>query len=75
VTWLDPKIGFEISAAPGFTFNGENPDTDYRGDIPVSTQLMWTHDFDVENRLEGNLGLLTVSLPLSGHSPAPADLE
>jgi len=45
------------------------------GDVPVSTQLMWTHDFDVENRLEGNLGLLTVSLPLSGHSPAPADME
>jgi hypothetical protein len=30
VTWLDPNIGFEISVAPGFTFNWENPDTDYR---------------------------------------------
>jgi hypothetical protein len=29
VTWLNPKIGFEISVAPGFTFNWENPDTDY----------------------------------------------
>jgi hypothetical protein len=130
VTWLDPKIGFEISAAPGFTFNWENPDTDYKtgtefhvefallqhfsktfaagvagfhyeqvtgdsgagaklgafkgrvtsigpvvtysfnlGKIPVSTQWMWTHDFDVENRLEGDVGLLTVSMPLSvaGH--------
>ena len=39
------------------------------GKIPVSTQLMWTHDFDVENRLEGDLGILTVSMPLSvgGH--------
>jgi hypothetical protein len=27
---LDPKTGFEVSAAPGFTFNWENPDTDYR---------------------------------------------
>jgi hypothetical protein len=130
VTWLDPKTGIELSAAPGFTFNWENPATDYTtgtefhvefaalehfskkfalgvagfhyqqitgdsgagarlgdfkgrvtsigpvmtynfnlGKIPVSTQWMWTHDFDVENRLEGNLGLLTVSLPLSvaGH--------
>jgi hypothetical protein len=45
------------------------------GEIPVSTQLTWTHDFDVENRLEGNLGLLTISMPLSGNSPAPPDLE
>lgn len=136
VTWLDPNIGFEISVAPGFTFNWENPDTDYKtgtefhvefallqhfspkfaagiagfhyqqvtgdsgagavlgdfegrvtslgpvvtynfnlGKIPVSTQLTWMHDFDVENRLEGNLGLLTVSFPLSGTSPPPASIE
>ena len=30
VTWLDPSVGFEVSAAAGFTFNGENPDTNYR---------------------------------------------
>lgn len=30
VTWLDPKLGLEISAAAGFTFNLENPDTDYK---------------------------------------------
>jgi hypothetical protein len=30
VTWLDPKIGFEVSAAPGFTFNWKNPDTVYK---------------------------------------------
>jgi hypothetical protein len=29
LTWLDPKIGWELSSAAGFTFNGENPDTDY----------------------------------------------
>ena len=29
VTWLDPKTGWEISLAPGFTFNGENPATNY----------------------------------------------
>lgn len=30
VTWLDPQRGHEVSVAAGFTFNGENPDTDYR---------------------------------------------
>jgi hypothetical protein len=136
VTWLDPNIGFEVSVAPGFTFNWENPDTDYKtgtefhvefallqhfsqrfaigvagfhyqqvtgdsgagaslgdfegrvtafgpvatynfnlGKIPVSTQLTWMHDFNVENRLEGNLGMLTISLPLSGSSPPPVSLE
>ena len=130
VTWLDPKIGLELSSAVGFTFNGENPDTDYTtgtefhvewalvqhfsktfslgfagyhydqitgdsgagatlGDfegrvtaigpvmtygfnfakIPVSTQWSWFHEFDVENRATGDVGMLTVSVPLSvtGH--------
>lgn len=30
VTYLDMKTGVELSAAAGFTFNGENDDTDYR---------------------------------------------
>ena len=30
VTWLDPTVGLEVSAVGGFTFNGENPDTDYK---------------------------------------------
>lgn len=29
VTWLDPDSGIDLSAAAGFTFNGENPETDY----------------------------------------------
>jgi len=29
-TWLDPKIGLEISALAGFTYNWENPATDYK---------------------------------------------
>ncbi len=126
VTWLDPKTGFEISAAPGFTFNWENPDTNYTtgtefhvefavlehftkkfavgiagfhyvqltgdsgsgavlgdfkgratalgpivtydfaiGKTPVKLQGMWLQEFGVEHRLEGDYGLLTVSLPLS----------
>jgi hypothetical protein len=28
-TWFDPERGFDISAALGMTFNGENPVTDY----------------------------------------------
>jgi hypothetical protein len=126
VTYLDPKLGHELSVTAGFTFNGENPDTDYRtgtefhveaalmqhvsktfafgiagyhyqqitgdsgagaklgafegrvtgigpdvtytfmcGKIPVSTELKYFREFDVENRLTGDAGLLTVSLPLS----------
>jgi hypothetical protein len=130
VTWLDPKTGWELSSAAGFTFNWENPDTDYQtgtefhvewalvrhfsktfalgvvgyyyqqvtgdsgvgarlgdfegrvtalgptltysfqlGKVPVSTQWSYFHEFDVENRLEGDAGLLTISMPLSvpGH--------
>ncbi|MGX1786584.1 SphA family protein [Bosea sp. NPDC055332] len=29
-TWLDPKIGLDISATVGFEINGKNKDTDYR---------------------------------------------
>ena len=123
-------MGLELSSAVGFTFNGENPDTNYTtgtefhvewalvqhlsktfslgfagyhydqitgdsgagatlGDfegrvtaigpvmtygfnfakIPVSTQWSWFHECDVENRATGDVGMLTVSLPLSapGH--------
>jgi hypothetical protein len=125
-TWLDPKIGLEVSNAAGFTFNGENPDTNYQtgtefhyefavvqnfskkfglgvngyvydqvsgdsgrgarlgsfegrvaavgpvanlnfmlGKLPVSTSLKYFHEFDVENRLEGDSGFITVTMPLS----------
>jgi hypothetical protein len=126
VTWLDPKIGLEISAAMGFTFNDENPTTDYKtgtefhfeyavvqnfskhfgigvngyvydqvtgdsgpgarlgpfegrvaavgpvanltfavGKLPVSTNFKYFHEFDVQNRLEGDVGFVTVTMPLS----------
>jgi hypothetical protein len=126
VTWLDPARGHEISVAAGFTFNWENPDTDYKtgtefhvewaliqhisktftlgvagyhyqqvtgdsgagatlgdfegritaigpvmtytfecGKIPVTTQLEWMHEFGAENRAEGDMGLVTISMPLS----------
>lgn len=38
-TYLDPKKGHEFSAALGFTYNFENPDTDYQNGI--SSHLDW----------------------------------
>ncbi len=125
-TWLDPAIGLEVSSAAGFTFNGENPETDYKtgtefhyefavvqnfsqkfgigvngyvydqvsgdsgagarlgpfegrvaavgpvanlnftiGKLPVSTSVKYFHEFDVQNRLEGDSGFITVTMPLS----------
>lgn len=130
LTWLDPKSGLEFSIAPGFTFNGENPDTNYTsgtefhlegavmqhlsksvaigvagyhyqqitgdsgagavlgdfkgevsaigpnltynfvlGSTPVLTSVRWLHEFNAKNRLEGDAGFLTVTVPLGG---APA---
>jgi hypothetical protein len=129
VTWLDPKTGFEVSVAPGFTFNGENPDTNYRtgtefhleaavmqhfseafaigvagyhykqvtadsgrgallgsfkgevsaigpnvtynfevGGVPVFTSVRWLTEFGAKNRLEGDTGFLTVTVPIGGAS-------
>ena len=126
VTWLNQKSGLEVSGAAGFTFNAENPDTDYKtgtefhfeyaavqnfskhfgigingyfydqvtgdsgsgtnlgafegraaaigpvanlnfqlGKIPVSTSLKYFHEFDVQNRLEGDAGFFTLTMPLS----------
>ena len=130
VTYLDMTTGLELSGAAGFTFNFENPDTDYKtgtefhlelaamqnfsksfalgvagyyyeqvtgdsgsgarlgdfegrvlgvgpavnltfelGKIPVSTNLKYFHEFDAKNRLEGDAGFVTVTMPLSvaGH--------
>lgn len=125
VTWLDMSRGHEVSVAAGFTFNGENPDTDYKtgtefhvewaliqhfsktftagiagyhyiqvtgdsgsgarlggfegrvnaigpvmtytsmhGETLITTQLEWMHEFGAVNRTEGDMGMLTVSLPL-----------
>jgi hypothetical protein len=126
VTYLDAAKGHEVSVTAGFTYNWENPDTDYKtgtefhiewgliqhvsktftlglagyhyqqvsgdsgagaslgdfegrvtalgpvmtyafecGKIPVSTEWKYMHEFDVKNRAEGDMGMLTVSMPLS----------
>lgn len=130
LTWFDPKSGWEVSLAPGFTFNGENPDTNYKtgtefhlegavmkhlsksvaigvagyhyqqvtgdsgagavlgdfegevsavgpnltynfvlGTTPVFTSLRWLHEFNAKNRLEGDAGFLSVTMPLGATAP------
>ena len=125
LTWLDPSIGAELSTTAGFTFNFENPATNYTtgtefhaefaatkivsqqfsfglagyyynqitgdsgpgatlgafegqvaalgpainytimlGQIPISTNLKYFHEFDVRNRLSGDAGFLVVTMPL-----------
>lgn len=129
VTYFDAKRGHEVSLTAGFTFNGENPATDYKtgtefhvewalmqhvsktfafgiagyhyeqitgdsgagariggfegratgigpditytfmcGKTPISTELKYFREFDVENRLTGDGGFFNVTVPLSvGH--------
>jgi hypothetical protein len=131
VTYLDMKTGVELSGAAGFTFNGENDETDYKtgtefhlegaamqhfsktfaiglqgyyyqqitedsgpgtrllggfegrvlalgpgidfsfelGKTHVAGNLRYFHEFDVENRLEGDAGYLNFVIPLSGGAP------
>ncbi len=130
-TWFNPQNGHEASVAAGFTFNGENDDTNYEtgtefhveaalmqhfskafaigvtgyyyqqvtgdsgagavlgafkgevtalgpsmtynfalGKLPVATTFRWFHEFDVENRLEGDGVYFTATIPLGGARPA-----
>lgn len=124
VTWLDPSSRFEFSISPGFTFNGENPATNYKtgtefhvesalmlhmtpalslgiagyhyqqisadtgsgavfgplkgqvsaigpnvsynfkaGATPVYASFRWLREFSARNRLQGNVGFLTLTVP------------
>ena len=36
------------------------------GQVPVLTNLKYYREFDVENRLEGDAGYVTVTIPLGG---------
>jgi hypothetical protein len=36
------------------------------GKTPISTSLRWLHEFDAENRAEGEAAFLTVTVPLAG---------
>jgi hypothetical protein len=127
MTYLNTENGFELSLAPGITFNGENPATNYKsgtefhvegaamkhltktfalgvagyhyqqisgdsgsgavlgsfkgrvsalgpnltynfqvGKTPVLTSVRFLHEFNVKNRLAGNVGLFTLTIPLGG---------
>jgi hypothetical protein len=132
-TWLDPKIGLDLSVAAGATFNGTNDATQYRtgdefhlewtaeqhlskqfsvgligyfyqqftgdsglgarlgsfkgrtvalggtmgfnfdvGQVPWSVRLKAYKELDVENRLEGAAGFLTLAIPLYVAQASPA---
>ena len=63
----DSGAGARLGGLEG-RVTGLGPDVTYTfmcGKIPVSTELKYFREFDVENRATGNAGFLTVSLPLS----------
>ena len=125
LTWFDPASGWEVSVAPGVTFNGENPDTNYKtgtelhveaavmkritGELSVGlagyhyrqitgdsgagavlgpfkgevsaigpnltynfqlgtrhifTSVRWLHEFKATNRMAGDAGFITVTVPI-----------
>lgn len=127
LTWFDPASGWEVSVAPGVTFNGENPDTNYKtgtelhveaavmkritGELSVGlagyhyrqitgdsgagavlgpfkgevsaigpnltynfqlgtrhifTSVRWLHEFKATNRMAGDAGFITVTVPIGG---------
>jgi hypothetical protein len=45
VTWLDPQIGLDLSAAAGFTFHAENPDTEYQSGNEFHLELAAVKSF------------------------------
>jgi hypothetical protein len=53
-----------IGATAGFNFQ--------LGQLPVSTRLKYYHEFDATNRLQGDAGFLTVSMPLWVQPPPAA---
>jgi len=45
------------------------------GSMPVNSSLKYMKEFDVENRLKGDVGMLTFSMPLSIATPAVSVAE
>ena len=48
VTWLDPSTGLDLSLAAGFTFNGENPATDYTTGTEFHVEWAVSQNFSKE---------------------------
>ncbi|NUS68567.1 MAG: transporter [Ensifer adhaerens] len=44
-TWFNPETGLDLSGAAGFTFNGENPATDYRTGTEFHAEWAVTQHF------------------------------
>jgi hypothetical protein len=60
---LGPFRGEVTAIGPNLTYNFQ------MGAVPVFTSARWLHEFDAKNRLEGDVGFVTVTIPLGG---APA---
>jgi hypothetical protein len=63
----DSGSGARLGSFEGHV-TGLGPDVTYTfmcGKIPVSTELKYFREFDVENRLTGDAGFLNVTVPLS----------
>jgi hypothetical protein len=133
-TYLNPENGFEVSFAPGVTFNGENLDTGYQsgtefhfeyavmehfseqfaigvsgyyydqitgdsgtapgpfkgkawaigpaidwnfqlGEVPISLKAKYLHEYDVQNRLEGEAVFVQLAIPLWVPGAEPAEIS
>jgi hypothetical protein len=57
---LGPFRGRVTALGPNINYNFN------LGQLPVATSLRWYHDFNVKNRLEGDLGVFTATIPLGG---------
>nr|WP_248311748.1 transporter [Bosea sp. ASV33] len=70
-TWLDPKIGLDISGAVGFEINGKNNDTDYKSGNAVHADLAVSQYLTKELSVGA---LLSHYQQISGDSGAGASL-
>lgn len=70
-TWLDPRIGLDISGAAGIEINGKNNDTDYKSGNAVHVDLAVSQYLSKEFSIGG---LFSHYQQISGDSGAGASL-
>jgi len=80
LTWLDPKMGIELSVVPGIMANLENPSTDYRTgtefhvDVMANLYLSKTFAFGAHgyfyDQIEKDSGTGSIGAALDGRSAA-----
>jgi len=64
----DSGVGAVLGSFEGHA-SAIGPNVDFNfllGKLPVATSLRWYHEFNVKNRLEGDLGVFTATIPLGG---------